>query len=167
MSRAPTQLCRGRVIAVVIVALALTLSAVLVSAAGAVPPRASFTQVQNDVMCVACHEPLAVAQSPEAFSERQYIRELIAQGETRAQIEHNLVEQYGPSVLALPPAHGFNLLVYVVPPLVLILGVATLAVTIPKWRRRSRLAAAEPAQTTAALDPVDARRLDEDLGNFA
>ena len=56
-------------------------------------PRSS--QIQNDMMCVACHEPLAVAQSPEAFSERQYIRDLIAQGLTKAQIERQLVAQYG------------------------------------------------------------------------
>jgi cytochrome c-type biogenesis protein CcmH len=157
---------RRRAIAIA-AALALALCGAVMPAAGAATARASFTQIQNDVMCVACHEPLAVAQSPEAFSERQYIRQLIAQGETRKEIEQNLVEQYGASVLALPPAHGFNLLVYVVPPLVLLLGAATLAVTIPKWRRRSRLAAAEPAPTVPAIDPADARRLDEDLGHFA
>jgi cytochrome c-type biogenesis protein CcmH len=137
----------------------------------AATPRASFTQIENDVMCVACHESLAVAQSPEAFSERQYIRTLIAQGEARKQIEHNLVEQYGPSVLALPPAHGFNLLVYVVPPVVLILGIATVAYTLPRWRRRTREQAAAQAAGAApgapALDPADARRLNEDLGRYA
>ena len=118
---------------------AATLSATLAGAVTAqadVTPRASYIEVLNDVMCVVCHEPLAVAQSPEAFQERQYIRTLIAQGETKRQIEHNLVEQYGPAVLARPPAHGVNLLVYIVPPLVLILGLTTLAIFIPRWRRR-------------------------------
>jgi cytochrome c-type biogenesis protein CcmH len=125
--------------------------------------RASLTQIENDVMCVACHESLAVAQSPEAFSERSYIRTLIGQGETRQQIEHNLVQQYGPAVLALPPAHGFNLLVYVLPPVLLALGIATLLITIPKWRRRASRAAQEPLAAGPALNPVDAHRLDEDL----
>ncbi len=74
-------------------------------------------------MCVVCHEPLGVAQSPEAFQERDYIRQLIAQGKTRKEIENDLVQQYGPAVLSRPPAHGVNLLVYIVPPLVLILGI--------------------------------------------
>jgi cytochrome c-type biogenesis protein CcmH len=126
-------------------------------------PRASFTQIQSEVMCVACHESLAVARSPEAYSENNYIRELIAQGETRQQIEHNLVEQYGPSVLAKPPAHGFNVLVYVVPPVLVIIGLVTLAVTIPKWRRRARQADAEPQARPAELSDDDARRLDADL----
>jgi cytochrome c-type biogenesis protein CcmH len=125
----------------------------------------SFTQVENDVMCVACHESLAVAQSPEAFSERQYIRELIAQGLTQAQIERELVAQYGPAVLAKPPARGFDLLIYILPPAVLLIGIGTLAYTLPKWRRRSRQAAARlMADPAPPLDPLDARRLEEDLG---
>ncbi len=131
--------------------------------AAAAPPRASLTQIENDVMCVACHESLAVAQSPEAFSERAYIRQLIRQGLTKQQIEKQLVAQYGPAVLGKPPAHGFNLLIYVLPPVLLVIGLATLAITIPKWRRRSRSAAATPLPAGPALDPEDARRLDEDL----
>jgi cytochrome c-type biogenesis protein CcmH len=150
-------------------ALALALAFTLTIAAGpavaATPPaRASLTQIENDVMCVACHESLAVAQSPEAYSERAYIRTLIGQGETRQQIENNLVTQYGTSVLALPPAHGFNLIVYVLPPVLLALGIATLVITIPKWRRRARRAAQEPLAAAPPLSPVQAHRLNEDLG---
>ena len=112
-------------------------------------------------MCIACHEPLAVAQSPEAFYERAYIRTLIAKGMTKQQIEKQLVVQYGPAILAKPPAHGFNLLIYVLPPVLLIIAVVGLAITIPKWRRRSR--AAEPLPAGPELDPDEARRLDEDL----
>jgi cytochrome c-type biogenesis protein CcmH len=129
--------------------------------------RASLTEIENDVMCVACHESLAVAQSPEAYSERQYIRDLIAQGQTKKQIEDQLVAQYGPAVLGKPPADGFNLLVYVIPPLVVALGIALLLFTIPKWRRRARTAAASQPQPAPALDPEDARRLDDDLARQA
>jgi cytochrome c-type biogenesis protein CcmH len=129
--------------------------------------RASFTQVESDVMCVACHEPLAVAQSPEAFSERQYIRDLIAQGLTQSQIENQLVAQYGTAVLAKPPASGFNLLIYILPPAVLLIGLATIAYTLPRWRRRARQSAAASAAGSPPLDPADARRLDEELARGA
>ena len=129
----------------------------------AAAPRASLTQIENDVMCVACHESLAVAQSPEAFSERAYIRQLIAQGMTKPQIENELVAQYGPAVLGKPPAHGFNLLIYVLPPVLLAIGIATLLVTIPRWRRRSRLAASSPLPRRAGARPRRRPRLEEDL----
>ena len=119
-------------------------------------------------MCVVCHEPLGVAQSPEAFQERDYIRQLVAQGKTRKEIENDLVQQYGPAVLARPPAHGVNLLVYIIPPAVLIVGIAIIAVFIPRWRRRAREAASEePTRATSGLDAADAERLNEDLSRFA
>jgi cytochrome c-type biogenesis protein CcmH len=161
---------RARSIPAAITALILALTLAPAGAGAAMSPqdRTSYLQVVDDVMCVVCHEPLAVAQSPEAFQERDYIRQLIAQGKTRAQIEDDLVTQYGPAVLARPPAHGVNVLIYIVPPLVLILGLATLAVFVPRWRRRARQSEAEqPERSTAALDPVDAQRLNDDLGRFA
>ncbi|HXD66735.1 MAG TPA: cytochrome c-type biogenesis protein CcmH [Solirubrobacteraceae bacterium] len=137
------------------------------AAPSATTPKASYLQVVNDVMCVVCHEPLGVAQSPEAFQERDYIRQLIAQGKTRKVIENDLVQQYGPAVLARPPAHGVNLLVYIVPPLVLILGITIVAVFVPRWRRRARQTDPSPPPPAAALDAADAQRLNDDLGRFA
>ena len=141
--------------------------AILAAPAAAVTPRASLSDIENDVMCVSCREPLAVAQSPQALSERSFIRTLIAQGLTKAQIEKQLVAQYGVAVLGRPPAHGFNLTVYILPPALLIAGAAILAVTLPRWRRRARArAAASPAASAPALDPAEAKRLDEDLARF-
>ncbi|MEO6858308.1 MAG: cytochrome c-type biogenesis protein CcmH [Solirubrobacteraceae bacterium] len=147
---------------------AVTVAPLVQASTAAARGTVSFIQVQNDVMCVACHEPLAVAQSPEAFSERAYIRQLIAQGMTKTRIEKELVAQYGEAVLAKPPARGFNLVIYILPPAVLLIGLATLAYTLPKWRRSSRRAAAEAASAPPPpMDAEDARRLREDLARQA
>ncbi|MGH2893244.1 MAG: cytochrome c-type biogenesis protein [Solirubrobacteraceae bacterium] len=169
MSHRPAALRhRGGVAVALLLALTLALSGGLPASAIAAPPRrASYNQVINELMCTVCHESLALAQSPEAFQERQVVRTMVAQGETHRQIEHNMVESYGPAVLALPPAHGFNLFVYVIPPVLLALGVATLIITLPKWRRRTRLAGAQPTAAPRTLDPDDARRLNEDLARGA
>ncbi len=161
-SARPRALSSGVRAAALVVALTLA-TALGPALAAAATPRVSYTEIENDVMCVACHESLALAQSPEAFSERDYIRKLIRQGLSKKQIENQLVAAYTPAVLAKPPAQGFNLLIYVVPPVLLAIGIATLVVTIPKWRRRARLAAAARLPIGPPLDPADARRLDEDL----
>jgi cytochrome c-type biogenesis protein CcmH len=135
-------------------------------ASAAVAPRASLTDIEGDVMCTSCREPLAVAQSPQADSERAYIRGLIAHGETKSQILNNLVAQYGPAVLGKPPARGFNLTVYVIPVAILAVGAAVLALTLPRWRRRTRAAAREPAGAAPALDPADTQRLEQELSQF-
>jgi cytochrome c-type biogenesis protein CcmH len=128
--------------------------------------RASLTDIENDVMCVSCHEPLAVAQSPQAFAERRFVRSLIAQGETKAQIERQLVAQYGPAVLGRPPARGFNLAVYVIPPAIVLIGIAILVRVLPRWRRRTRDAAPLPATAGMAHDSTEQRRLDDELSHF-
>jgi len=136
-------------------------------AAADTTPKASLTDIENDVMCVSCHEPLAVAQSPQAIAERNYVRTLIAQGQTKAQIEQALVGQYGPAVLGKPPAHGFNLTVYILPPLLVIAGIGTLILLLPKWRRRSRAnAAAQAPIAEPSIATADAHRLDEELRRY-
>jgi cytochrome c-type biogenesis protein CcmH len=129
-------------------------------------PRAAFTDVENDVMCTSCREPLAVAQAPQADSERSYIRALIAQCMTKQQVEQNLVAQYGEAVLAKPPASGVNLTVYVLPPAIVLAGLAILAFTLPRWRRRARTAAGAPTSKLPPLDEADAQRLERELSEF-
>jgi cytochrome c-type biogenesis protein CcmH len=150
---------------------AMTLFAVIALAitpvATAAPARASLMDIENSVMCVVCNEPLAVANSPQAYQERNFIRGLIAQGETKRQIERALVANYGIAVLGKPPARGFNLTVYVLPPAVLAAGLALLAFTLPRWRRRVRAKASAPTPDGPSLSPAEQRRLDEELSRFA
>lgn len=134
--------------------------------AAAATSRASLTDVENDVICVSCHEPLALAHSPQANAERDYIRSLIVQGQTKAQIERSLVVQYGVAALGRPPAHGFNLTVYILPPALVLAGLTILAFAIPKWRARARVAGQRPVPAGAPLDPADAHRLEDDLARY-
>lgn len=153
----------GRVTALAITSLALLAGSG--QAAAAAVARASFPDIENDVMCVSCREPLAVAQSPQAYAERAYIRGLIAQGLSKPEIEQRLLAEYGPAVLGRPPAHGFNLTVYVLPPAILLLGLITLAITLPRWRRRS-LAQTDRANVPPPLSPAETQRLDAELGRW-
>lgn len=134
------------------------------AASAAAQPQTTLPAMEQQVMCVVCRTPLAVANGPQADAERRQIRALIAQGKNEQQIKDVLVAQYGDRVLALPKDDGFNLAVYLVPVAVVALGLALLALSLPRWRRRARERAAEPA---AAAGPPpsaeDLRRLEEDL----
>ncbi len=136
----------------------------------AVHPRASLTDIENDVMCVVCNESLAVAQSSQADQERSYIQMLINQGDTKAQIERKLVAQYTPAVLGRPPAQGFALSLYVLPPALVILGAAILLFTLPRWRARSRARAAQAQEAgsnpSLELSPEESERVREELARF-
>ena len=155
-----------RLLALAALALVAALAPVAATASAA-SPRTSLTAVWNDYMCTSCHEPLSVAQSPQAISERDYLRGLIAQGYTKAQIQRAMVSQYGQAVLGRPPAHGFNLTVYILPPGILILGIVLLALTLPRWRGRTRAAAAaRPPTASPPLSTADKQRLADELSHY-
>jgi cytochrome c-type biogenesis protein CcmH len=163
---APVRRYAGRRAAALLLALAMTALAVAAPVAAAARPGLSLSQVQQNFMCVLCHEPLDASQSPQADQERGVINGLLAKGDTTAQIETAMVANYGPAVLAVPKATGFNAVLYILPPVALLAALGSLAVLIPRWRRRGRAAAAVAAPEQAALDAADAKRLEEELARY-
>ena len=135
----------------------------------AVAPRTTLPAVESQAMCVTCKIPLQVAQSPQADRERAFIQRLIDAGLTEAQIKRALVREYGPTVLALPSTHGFDLAVYLVPPCVVLALLGLLALLLPRWRRRARAAAPASggaSRSSPPLSPAEEARLDADIARF-
>ena len=134
----------------------------------AAKPRASFNDLEDEVMCDVCGVPLNIANSPRAEQQRQEIKAMIAKGETKKQIKSELVARYGPSILATPEDHGFALAAYLVPIAVVLAALAALAIALPRWRRRRPPPGDDGSggADAPALSAADARRLDEDLARF-
>jgi cytochrome c-type biogenesis protein CcmH len=106
-----------------------------------------------------------VSDSPQADRERAFIRALIAQGKTKKQIEDALVAQYGRGVLATPPDSGFDLAVWIVPGLAVLLAGTAIAFAVVRWRRnrpRTGALATTPAGGPSS-DDGGAARLRSDL----
>ncbi len=135
------------------------------SAASKPVPRTSLPAIERQVMCVTCKIPLNVAQSPQADRERAFIQSLIDQGDSEAQVKRALIGQYGSTVLGLPAAHGFDLAAYLVPLAVVLALLVTLALALPRWRRRAR-ASSGPVAPAATLSASEAARLESDLARF-
>jgi len=127
--------------------------------------RVTLPQIESQVMCVTCQIPLSEAQgSTQADQERHFIQQLIDEGKTEAQIKRALVATYTAAVLALPPASGFDLAVYLVPIGAVLALIAIVATLLPRWRRRRPPGA--PPDTGPALSAADSARLDADLRRF-
>jgi len=155
-----------RVDPILILAATLAISPSLASTqAQAATPRATLPTIERQVMCVTCKIPLNVAESQQADRERAFIRGLIAQGDSEAQIKSALVAQYGSTVLALPSAKGFGVAAYLVPGAVVLALLALLALLLPSWRRHARAQAAHSPQASE-LSPADTARLEADLERF-
>jgi cytochrome c-type biogenesis protein CcmH len=152
---------------VILVVLASTLAVGLAllgkESASAQPPTPSdndVNQVASQLYCPVCENvPLDVCPTQACAQWRELIREKLAAGWSDAQIKQYFVTQYGDRVLATPPAHGLNWLVYVLPPVAILIGVAVLAGVLRSWRR-------EPVHTNEVPPVSDdpyVRQMEEEL----
>jgi cytochrome c-type biogenesis protein CcmH len=144
--------------------LVLLLALLLAAPAAGAEPRASLTDIEDEVMCLECGTALNVSNSEVAEQQRDFIAELIAQGKTKQEVKDALVAEYGPRVLAEPRDNGFQLTAWLVPVLAALGALALVVLTARCWRFTRP---AEPATAgEPAMDPEDARRLDAELAAF-
>jgi cytochrome c-type biogenesis protein CcmH len=153
------------VLLVVLAAFAAT-PAALAGAAGAVQPKTTLPDVEDEVMCPICGTALNLSSSPQADRERAFIRRQIAAGKTKDQIEDELVAQYGTRVLAEPPKSGFDLTAWLVPGAAILIAALAIALGLRRWRRAARGGGGSPPAGGPPLDPADAERLDADLARY-
>jgi cytochrome c-type biogenesis protein CcmH len=147
-----------------LLALAAAVAAALATPALAAEPRASLTDIEDEVMCPICGTPLNLAAAPQAERERAFIRRLIARGQSKDEIKDALVREYGPEVLATPESEGFDLAAWAVPAAGIMLAGIALAIGVRRWRRRPAMP--ETAADEKGIDPEDSERLRSDLARY-
>ena len=97
-------------------------------------------QVLNrSIMCPVCPgESIDQSQNELAVQMRAIVDEQLAQGRTEEQIKAFFVERYGPSVLLEPPRSGVGLVLWLLPPVVLLIAVSVLAFVLRSMRGTAR-----------------------------
>jgi cytochrome c-type biogenesis protein CcmH len=91
------------------------------------PSDDDVNAIAKQLFCPVCENiPLDVCPTQACEEWRELIREKLAAGWDEDQIKAYFVEQYGARVLGTPPASGFNWLVYLIPPLVIVGGIYVL-----------------------------------------
>jgi cytochrome c-type biogenesis protein CcmH len=126
-----------------------------------IPSDDDVNAIAEDLYCPVCENiPLDACGTQACVQWRDLIREKLAQGWTEEEIKTYFVNQYGDRVLAEPPRRGLNWLVYLVPPVVFLVG----AYLLFKGLRNRTLEAETP--DSLAEDSVDETyiaRLEEEL----
>lgn len=144
-----------------VVAVCAVFALALAAPAAASERQPTLAELEGEVMCPVCNTTLDQSNSQAARRIENYIRERIAAGDTKSEIKARLVAQFGPSILAAPPRHGFGLLAWWLP-IVGILGAGVL-IALAAWRW-SRAGATEPGGgEDVRLDSGTEKRLAEEL----
>jgi len=94
--------------------------------------------IARQLYCPVCENvPLDVCGTQACAQWRDLIRQRLAEGWSEQQIKDYFVAQYGDRVLATPPARGLNWLVYVVPPLSILIGLVILYRAFRSWGQKN------------------------------
>lgn len=135
--------------------LSLLLSVGVATAQNATPSPDEVNRVARQLYCPVCENvPLDVCPTQACADWRADIRDKLAQGWTDDQIKTYFVQQYGDRVLARPPARGLNVVVYIVPPLAVLLG-AGLLYRYLRGRRTLLVDAVTPAPSSDYHDQLE------------
>jgi cytochrome c-type biogenesis protein CcmH len=108
------------------------------------------------VRCPVCvGETAAQSNVPASLEIRATIRSELQAGESRSEILSRLVTSYGPGILEQPPAHGVDVLLWVLPGLAVVLAAAALVLAFLRWRpgRASRVSDDDRDVVRRLLDP--------------
>ncbi|GAB4400804.1 MAG: hypothetical protein OHK0031_19300 [Anaerolineales bacterium] len=134
-------------------------------AQGKTPTDDDVNAVARQLFCPVCENtPLDVCPTEACKQWRELIRLKLSEGWSETQIKEYFVEQYGARVLAEPPRQGFSWLVYLVPPVLLAIGVYMVFTTLRAMRKPAPAASsAEETAPAPAVAEDDLRRVEEEL----
>jgi cytochrome c-type biogenesis protein CcmH len=91
-----------------------------------------------ELRCPVC-QGLSIGDSPSelALEMRGVIRDQLVSGKTPAEVRKYFVDKYGEWILLTPEPEGLNLIVYVLPVLAILGGIALVWHVVKRWTARA------------------------------
>jgi cytochrome c-type biogenesis protein CcmH len=112
-----------------------------VATLGSADTEARYSDLGHKMMCVCgCSQILIECNHvgcPDSDRMLGELRAAIAGGGTNDAVLAAFQDKYGPTVLAAPMLTKFNIIAWVVPPALLLLGLAGTVMLVKKWRLRA------------------------------
>jgi cytochrome c-type biogenesis protein CcmH/NrfF len=154
-----------RRVAALAAALGLLLAGAAAAPAEPAAPQGWAYELMNELMSPYCPgRSINDCPSPQAQTLRMWLIVQESAGRAKADVERELVERYGESILSAPRAEGIGLTAYLLPVAGVALGAAILVWFLRRQTRRtSPQAASAAAAPLAPLDPELERLVDEQL----
>jgi cytochrome c-type biogenesis protein CcmH len=102
--------------------------------------EARFENLGHKLMCVCgCNQVLLECNHvgcPRSDGMREELAANLGRGDNDDLVLQDFVQKYGPTVLLAPTAVGFDRVAWIMPYLVLVLGLTTVVLVVRVWRGR-------------------------------
>ena len=139
---------RQKILFILAFVLAASLLAVIVVSAQEGQPRVptdnEVNAIAKKLYCPVCpNTPLDVCETQACKDWRAQIRDQLASGWDEPQIINYFVQQYGERVLGEPQRKGFTSMVWVLPLIVVLLGLVIVWQVLRSWRSKQGQQATE------------------------
>ena len=122
---------------------------VIAFTAGATDTQARFEKDSHQMMCgCSCNQLLGECNHVGCPDSPGMLNELsasIARGDSDDAIFHHFQDEYGPVVLASPMFTRFNHVAWIVPPVLLLLGIGGVFLVVRNWKMRTVPMPAQPS----------------------
>ena len=132
----------------------------LIFMTGASDSTPRYQKLGHQLMCTCgCNQVLLECNHvgcTVSTQEEAELRVALQRGDSNQLILQSFVQKYGPTVLAAPPEHGFDLIAWIAPGLFLLLATLGTALLIRKWRLHTVAMPQAPTdpQTEAILSRI-------------
>jgi cytochrome c-type biogenesis protein CcmH len=127
------------------------------------PSDNEVNAIARQLFCPVCENtPLDVCPTQACAQWRELIRVKLAEGWSEDQIKEYFAAQYGARVLSEPPRQGLNWLIYIIPPVLMLIGVYILFRAFQSMRRPLAVEEAEQQPATPEADEY-LRRVEDEL----
>ena len=129
--------------------------------------EAEIRAIEEMFVAPCCYrQQISIHDSREAASMRSEVRSMVMAGKTREQIRAVFVNKYGTRILAAPPATGFFLLAYLLPPFALGCGALAAGFFVQRaLSRKGSVVTEYPAQDPQTLNQYQSR-IEQDIQTF-
>lgn len=130
------------------------MASVNVQAQNPTPSDDEVNAIARQLYCPVCENiPLDVCPTQACAQWRDLIREKLAAGWSEEQIKTYFAAQYGDRVLDQPPRRGLNLLIYILPPLFLLVGAFLVYRVLTATRKKEPVPDTKPPAAPGEADP--------------
>ena len=104
------------------------------STADSVALEAATTALASELRCPVC-QGNSIQDSPSelALQMRSLVRDQLRSGKTPDEVRAYFVDKYGEWILLAPKAEGFNLVVYIIPFVAILVGALIVWRTVKRW----------------------------------